>query len=211
MKRTKVVFNAAALRKRLTDSYVNEQTRRLIEYAKEKIVELGNEIQTYASRNHMDRTGQLLNSLCWGVTYDGKLVDSGFYREEAIRMKSSSYLHEFFDNAELVQGRKLAQEYLKAYKPQGDGWNVFLAILAPYWGYWESGFTMIGFSRDESGEPKRKVLGHFQHAVLVHKYIEFLADLKPAKVTINVFVPKYSYKNKKYKNRVGYRKIGLDR
>lgn len=65
--KTKVIgLNAflKATEKQLMKFWVGEQNRLLIEYAKKEIVKLGKNIEAYHSRNHMDRTGNLLNSLC---------------------------------------------------------------------------------------------------------------------------------------------------
>lgn len=72
--KTKIIgFSPARIKKEAEEYLVSVQTEKLIEYAKEEIVKLGDKIQTYNSRNHMDRTGNLLNSLCWGVAYKGEL------------------------------------------------------------------------------------------------------------------------------------------
>lgn len=215
MKGTKITgLNLDAFAKDLMKVYIQEQNNRLIQYAKETIVEIGNTIKTYQSKHNMDRTGNLLNSLCWGVSYKGKLLDSGFYREETLRDKgiagtSESYLHEwshvsFIDkydgswaediNAdEPVNGRQLAEDYiLKSGGGGSRGWKVFFAILAPYWGYWEEGFTLIhGFSRNSA----RTFYGatHKRFAVMAQFYDKVRKDLKPAKkYYFHVSVPKYT-------------------
>ena len=94
-----------------------EQNKRLIDYAKGKIVEIGQAIEQYHSAHHMDRTGNLLNSLCWGVSYNGSLIEGGFYRDAVLHNNgidgsSTSYLHEWFGGDEKylepVNGRQLA-------------------------------------------------------------------------------------------------------
>ena len=77
MKESKVIFDAKKLAAEIMKNVSAEQTNRLIEYAKQTILEIGNKIQTYHSRNHMYRSGHLLRSLCCGVSYDGKLVVNG--------------------------------------------------------------------------------------------------------------------------------------
>ena len=182
---------ANALRKELTEYWVNEQTQRLIEYAKEKILRIGGTIQTYHSRHHMDRTGNLLNSLCWGVAYDGKLMDYGFYRDaESI---NTSYVHEWFkeDWQIPVNGHALADEYIARYgKMSGPNmWRVFFAILAPYWGYWEEGFTMVnGYSKKGSFMGSTFV----KFAVMSEVYDQVAKELSPAKTKIQVHVEEYT-------------------
>ena len=174
---------------------IEEQNRRLIAYAENKIVEIGDKIKSYNSKHNMDRTGNLLNSLCWGVSYQGKLIGSGFYRDATTRgawigdgYYSTSFLHEFFGSQVFtmypVNGRQLAEEYIQRNGNTGSrGWKVFFAILAPYWGYWEKGFTLTSFGK----ERRRR-----QFAVMAQVYDQVRRDLKPAKkYYFNVSVPKY--------------------
>jgi hypothetical protein len=140
----------------------------------------------------MDRTGNLLDSLLWGVSYDGKLVDGGFYRDA--QANEESYLHEWFsDDVKYlipVNGRQLAQTYLQKYGNNGaNGWRVFFAILAPYWGYWEKGFKMKSGGGD-SGIPRSERF--MQFAVMTQFYDEVKKDLKPARVRFRVSVAKYN-------------------
>lgn len=175
-------FNSSSLAKKLMDDAVAEQNRRLVVYAQNKIRLIGDMIQMYNSRNHMDRTGNLLDSLCWGLTYRGKLVDSGFYREQ--RATKLSYLHEWFhDNSEPVGGHVLAANFIKQMSNLSyGGWRLFFAILAPYWGYWEEGFTFKG-SRGERFL-KFAVMTEFRDVVS--------NDLKPATVNFRTEAPTYN-------------------
>ena len=229
MKESKVLFDAKKLAAEMMKNLSEEQTRRLIEYAKKEIVKLGNMIASYNGANGLDRTGNLLNSLCWGVTYNGEVKDSGFYREPKVGSRTNrwgqergmgikggndSYLHEFFPNdMEPVYGRQFAEEYLNNVSGKSGKWTVFFAILAPYWGYWESGFTMRGGGGD-SGAPRHSRFMQFQ--VMTHIFDDVRIELKPAKTHLTVYVPKYSYKarshkGRKYKNKVGVKKIGIIR
>jgi len=215
MKESKVLFDAKKLAAEMMKNLSDEQTRRLIEYAKKEIVKLGNMIASYNGANGLDRTGNLLNSLCWGVTYNGEVKDSGFYREPKVGTRtnrwgqergmgikggSGSFLHEYFpDDMEPVYGRQFAEEYLNNVSGKSGKWTVFFAILAPYWGYWESGFTMV------------KTGKRMQFQVMTHIFDDVRMDLKPAKTHLTVYVPKYSYKSRKYKNKKGVKKIGIIR
>lgn len=200
MIKSKVIgFNAKSMAAAMMKNVVAEQNRRLVEYAKEKILAIGNQIQTYHSRNHMDRTGNLLNSLCWGVSYNGKLVEGGFFRDAVLNNKgiaktSESFLHEWFSGDVKylipVNGRQLAQTYMQKYGNNGaKGWRVFFAILAPYWGYWEKGFTMKSGGGD-SGIPRSTRF--MQFSVMTQFYDEIKKDLKPARVRFRVSVAKYN-------------------
>ena len=116
-------FNAKAIEKQIYESVKPSIDTFLVEYAKNKIVQIGKTIQSYHSRNNMDRTGNLLNSLCWG-------------------------------------------EFLQRSQPSTKGWRVFFAILAPYWGYWESGHKNVMTDKFE------------KFAVMTHVYDEVKRELK---------------------------------
>lgn len=212
MKQGKIIgFNAAKMAEQMMANAVVEQNRRLVEYAEQRIIMLGETISSWNSRHNMDDTGNLLDSLCWGVCYDGKMVNSGFYRPQ--KASTPSYLHgwstvEFadpkrfkkhavgesvknwvsMDAGEPVNGHQLAEAFIEnAHTRCKSGeWMVFFAILAPYWGYWEEGFNMkVGF-----GEQRHTVFQQF--AVMTQFYDIVKANLKPARTRIKVYVPKYS-------------------
>lgn len=193
MKESKVLFDTKKLAAEMMKNLSAEQTNRLIEYAKQTILEIGNKIQTYHSRNHMYRSGHLLRSLCCGVSYDGKLVYSGFYGDIALKSHTTwneanttnSYLHEWIPEYEAFQidGRQMAQNYIQRYGHMGSGkgsWRVFFAILAPYWGYWETGFNMV------HGLGKNRKSSFHQFAVMTEFYDKVDKDLKPAKVKFQI-------------------------
>jgi len=167
-----------ALYKRISE----EQTKRLVKYAKDKIRQIGDTFLTANTTHSLDRTGNLLDSLCWGVSYNGKIVKSGFYRRQ--KASEESYLHEWFigDVASLhpVYGHGLAQQYIDNYSNthSAKGWQIFFAVLAPYWGYWEHGFRL--------NDKVRKLSIMTMH----HDVIK--TELKGADVDIHVGVPKYT-------------------
>lgn len=212
MKQGKIIgFNAAKMAEQMMANAVAEQNRRLVEYAEQRIIMLGETINSYNSKHHMDDTGNLLDSLCWGVCYDGKMVQSGFYRNKKAYYDSS--LHEwskvtfkgtrkdqFKDKwiedvsaSEPVNGHQLAAEYIsQAHKKCKSGeWMVFFAILAPYWGYWEKGFNI---TPRFGGNTTQMFL---QFAVMSQFYDIVKSNLKPARTRIKVYVPKYASKSLK--------------
>ena len=221
MKESKVIFDAKKLAAEMMKNLSAEQTNRLIEYAKQTILEIGNKIQTYHSRNHMYRSGHLLRSLCCGVSYDGKLVYSGFYGDIALKSHTTwneanttnSYLHEWIPEYEAFQidGRQMAQNYIQRYGSAGSGnktWRVFFAILAPYWGYWETGFNMV------HGKGKNKKSSFHQFAVMTEFYDKVGKDLKPAKVKFQITKDMNytkSYHMKSIKGRKGYVRGTIER
>lgn len=180
MRHTQVKFNSNAFGNALYKHLAIEQTNRLIRYAEEKIGLLGARIQMWESKNHMDRTGNLLDSLCWGVSYYGKLEKSGFYRPQ--KATELSHLHEFSGDSTWfpVGGHVLAENFIKQMgNLRYNGWRVFFAILAPYWGYWEEGFTFKGFRGTK----------FLKFQVMTELYDVVNADLQPASVKITVKVP----------------------
>ena len=221
MKESKVIFDAKKLAVEMMKNLSAEQTNRLIEYAKQTILEIGNKIQTYHSRNHMYRSGHLLRSLCCGVSYDGKLVYSGFYGDIALKSHTTwneanttnSYLHEWIPEYEAFQidGRQMAQNYIQRYGHMGSGkgsWRVFFAILAPYWGYWETGFNMV------HGLGKNRKSSFHQFAVMTEFYDKVDKDLKPAKVKFEITKDMNytkSYHVKSVKGRKGYVRGTIER
>lgn len=229
MKESKLIgFDKAALKKQIMANAVANMNLGLVAYAKEEVKRIGDRIQTYHSANHMDRTGNLLNSLCWGVTYEGKTVENGFYRAPRTNIRFNrwkqlrgmgtgeefgSRLHEWTSpQGEEVNGRQLAEDFLNAYKGKPNGWTVFFAILAPYWGYWESGFTLRS-GGGSSGIPRSSRFVQFQ--VMTHVYDDVKSAIPSSKMHIDVYIPTYSYKSrsakgKKYKNKPFTKKIKWD-
>lgn len=197
MKKSQVKFDSKALKKAMLNNLIPLQTARLVAYAKDTIQKIGNTIRMYHSVHNMDRTGNLLDSLCWGVSYNNELIDSGFYREQVA--SKPSFLHEWgaFRGTFAVYGHEEAQNYINKYGKTGSGngyWRVFFAILAPYWGYWEEGFTL----KSIHGEQFRRF------AVMSQYYDKIGKDLKPAKPTFHVsesinYTQTWSWKDKKGK------------
>lgn len=177
MKQTKVIFPKAAISKAMIAAVVKEQTKRLIDYAIAEIKQIGNDISVAPTRNNLDRTGNMLDSLCWGVCYGGKMKKFGYYRDELA--SADSHLHEYSNPmGESVNGRWFASQFIATYAPKTEsGWEIFFAVLAPYWGYWEKGFT-----HKKSGR-------YFQWSVMTRHFDVVTNDLKPATVTFNVYRP----------------------
>lgn len=189
MQKTRVIGFTKAyankMKRDLLKPLIEEQSRRLVVYAEKTIQEIGARIQTYNSLNHMDRTGNLLDSLCWCVSYEGKVVKSGFYRQQ--KASKLSYLHEWFKeshDAFPVGGHVLASNFIKQMSNlKHSGWRVFFAILADYWGYWEEGFTFKG---------RRGSHKFLRFAVMSEFYDKISQDLRPATVNIKYKAPTYN-------------------
>lgn len=228
-------FNPQKIAENMKAYAIEEQSRRLVEYARNKINTLGEKIAAYHGAHNMDAEGNLLDSLCWGVCYDGQIIGSGFYREQTA--SKPSRLHAFYGDdsvaffaggrrrwkqvqnasshenmqmlhstsfdygnpAEPVNGHALAEDYIRkaASKSKKNQWLVFFAILAPYWGYWEKGFTLVhGWSRQKRYEDGFQGSTFMQFSVMSEFYDGLKSDLSPAKVRQpHIHVEKYASKS----------------
>lgn len=174
--KTIVKFNAKRWANAVRKIIADEQTNRLVEYAKEEIKNIGHAFTAW------DRTGNLLDSLCWAVYYDGqKGANYGFYRNATA--SEDSYLHEYSKQPlkQLVDGHSEAQKFLATYVPSmTKGWEIVFAVCAPYWGYWEAGHT----NPPHSG---RRV----KFAVMAERYDHVKKALGSKRTTFSVYVPLY--------------------
>lgn len=200
-------FDAKALEKQIYDAVKDSIDAFLVDYAKTKIVDIGRKIQAYHSANNMDRTGNLLNSLCWGVSYNGDVLDSGFYREETIHddmgidHNGQSYMHELLPDykyAYPVNGRAMANEFLQRSQPSSKGWRVFFAILAPYWGYWESGHKNVMTGKFERFAVMTHVYDEVKRELKVQPHLTVTDATKYTKRDIKKRYKRYQKKNLKY-------------
>ena len=162
--------------------YEEEQTSRLVSYAKSQVELMGAEIQQIISSQD-GNTGNLLDSLCWGVWHNKRQVGSGYYQD--VQAIEDSYLHEFSPSIrESVNGRFLAQQFLAQYGANihvNKGWQVVWGVLAPYYAYWETGHTNRLFG------------GQFiKFTAMSQRYDHIKNELGPrCRVDFNVTVPTY--------------------
>lgn len=175
--KSKVKFQEGLYRKSLLAKLAKEQSRRLILYAQKEIQSIGDSINLYNSANNMDRTGNLLDSLCWSVYYKGERKGFGYYRNETAT--GDSHVHEWSRPMGVsVNGHVMAQNFVATYKSQyKNGWELFFAVLAPYWGYWEKGFRMIRNNQT------------YKWQVMTQHYDIIKQDLSPTKVTFHNYIP----------------------
>ena len=138
----RVRFNKNEFRKELMEqkkAYEVEQTERFVAYAKEQVQLMGIEIEQLITSQD-GSTGNLLDSLCWAVWHNKHRKGMGYYRDPMAM--EDSYLHEFSQNRESVNGRFLAQQFLMQYQSNltiNSGWQIVWGVLAPYYAYWEAG------------------------------------------------------------------------
>lgn len=182
---TRVRFNKNEFRKELMKrkrEYEVEQTARLIAYAQSQIVLMAAEIEQIITSQD-GSTGNLLDSLCWGVWHNKKRKGLGYYRD--VSAIEDSYLHEFSPMIrESVNGHFLAQQFLAQYQDNltiTDGWQVVWGVLAPYYAYWEAGHI-------------NKLLGgqFIQFTAMSQRYDHIKNELGPrCRVDFNVNVATY--------------------
>ena len=165
-------FNGKLFGKRLYDRIAKEQTERLIEYAEEEIVHL------VESKGFDNRTANLSDSYLWCVYQNGKRKGYGTYGRKQAR--KNSLLHEYSPSKSVpVNGRKLANDFARAYTPEESrGWEIVFAAVAPYGAYMAEGYTFRG--------------KHYQFNVMSQRYDHIKNDLSPlCKVTLEISTPKY--------------------
>ncbi len=164
------------------EAYEVEQTARLVSYAQEQVALMGAEIEQIITSQD-GNTGNLLDSLCWGVWHNKKRKGIGYYRE--MSAIEDSYLHEFSPAIrETVNGHFLAQQFLAQYQDQiviTNGWQVVWGVLAPYYAYWEAGHINRLFG------------GQFvQFTAMSQRYDHIKNELgAKCRVNFNVTVPTY--------------------
>ena len=128
--KTRVKFSKETLRKNIMKNVVAEQTRRLVEYARNELYEM------IVSREFQSRTFNLADSFVWAVYFQGKEQGHGYVG--AKMAKEKSLLHEWSRDPSKripVDGRKEAKDFLKAFKGQltnDGGWVCVWAACAPY-------------------------------------------------------------------------------
>lgn len=130
MKKTRVVFNSKKLKEAMLKNVVDEQTERLVTYAREELYEM------IVTRDFKSRTFNLADSYVWAVYYNGKKKKSGYVGAKMANKKS--LLHEWSKDPSRripVEGRKEAREFLKSFEntlSKDGGWVCVWAACAPY-------------------------------------------------------------------------------
>lgn len=198
-------FDAKALEKRIYDAVKDSIDAYLVDYAKTKIVQIGSKIKS--KEYDMDRTGNLLNSLCWGVSYNGEVLESGFYRDppvlrdKGVDGNSFAYMHELWRDyryAYPVDGRAMAETFLQRSQPNVKGWRVFFAILAPYWGYWESGHKNIMTNKFERFATMTHVYDEVKRELRVQPHLSVTDATRYTKRSVKKRYKRYQQKNLKF-------------
>lgn len=220
MKKSRLIgFNANELAESMMANAVTEQNRRLIEYAQKGILELGYTIASISTKNNMDDTGNLLDSLCWGVCYNGEMIGSGFYREQ--RATRPSELHAY-SKAEVLEGRTRRKwkelyntDVQKARMLQAANWSETSASepvngheLAQAYidraakkckaGQWMVFFAILApyWGYWEAGHNNVFMRRFVRYQVITEFYDKMKTDLKPAKVKPpHIHVEKYASKS----------------
>ena len=165
-------FNGKKFGKAIYNRVANEQTQRLIAYAKEEIIRI------VESKEFDNRTFNLVDSYLWCVFFNGKRKGFGTYGRKQAR--KTSLLHEYSPDISVsVNGRKLANDFGRTYTPSDNkGWEIVFAAVAPYGAYLEEGFTFKG--------------RYYHFNVMSQRYDHIKDALSPlCKVTFEVDTPKY--------------------
>lgn len=155
------------------------QTEKLIQYAELEIQNIATELfgGTFAKGDYA--TGNMADSLCWGVWYNRKMAKTGYYLEQP-QAYLPSYLHQLSKSRRVeVNGRWLAQQFLGQYKPETEkGWEIVFGCLAPYQAYWEAGHY------------NRMLKQQVQFQAMTQRYDVIKNELSPlCKVDIIITVP----------------------
>ena len=223
MKQGKIIgFNATKMAEQMMANAVAEQNRRLVEYAEARVMLLGETIASYGGANGMDDLGNLLDSLCWGVCYDGKMIKSGFYRQQ--RATQPTELHAY-SNAAVLEGstrgkwkhlynedknkakqlQKANWSYTSASEPV-NGHQLAAEYLAKAHSKCKANQWMVFFAICAPywgyWEKGFNQIHHFsgtssfrQFAVMSQFYDHISSQLKPAKAKIKIHVEKYASKS----------------
>lgn len=128
-KGVKVRLNLKSLRNALRKQIINEQTERLVAYARDELFEM------ILTRDFHSRTYNLADSYVYAVYFDGKEQKHGFVGGK--KASKPSLLHEWSSDPSKripVEGRKEANAFLQSYSMHvpKDGWVVVWAACAPY-------------------------------------------------------------------------------
>lgn len=166
---SKISFNSHLYKQRVMKYAVEEQTARLIAYAKEELEKM------VATKELGDDTKNLKDSIVWGVYYNGKRVPHGFGFFSTKEATENSYLHAYSHNPQPVNGRALAKQFIQEYTPATHkGWEILWAVCAPYAAYWEGGHV----NPPKSGRVRyAKVIlqryDHIRHALTAKTHTTF--------------------------------------
>lgn len=126
-KKTHIRFAKETLRKNMMKNVVEEQTRRLIAYAREELYEM------IVTREFHSRTFNLADSYVWAVFYNK--VKKGHGVVGAKLASKKSFLHEWSKTPIPVDGRRAAMDFLKIFQANeaiDNGWTIVWAACAPY-------------------------------------------------------------------------------
>ena len=136
-----VSFNGLdAIAKRINDARVRQQTAKLCVYASEMIKKINAFREAGLATPSGDWTGNLGDSLCWIVYYNGKIEKSGYARKDPIAQSPQSDSDVNGD----IWGRKLADDFIRSHNPSATkGWEVVWAATVNYASKLEQGISDI--------------------------------------------------------------------
>lgn len=136
MAKMTVTYDWTRVRKELFDNLAEEQTKRLIAYAKEALQ------QAYNQRGFKNDTFNLLDSYVWAVYYKGSLKDYGGLTDTQLAQEPADF------EGQGIYGKDEAQRFVNAYSPKtAKGWDMVIAATVPY---------AYKLEAEERGIPRRK-------------------------------------------------------
>ena len=115
------------VREQMFSAFAAKQTERLLKYAP---LQLAN---AYNGRGFKNDTWNLADSYVWVVYYNGVAEGSGYLWNTKVAQTNANF------HRKKIDGRKLADSFIKQYKPNKKGWQVVWAATAPYSTYLENG------------------------------------------------------------------------
>lgn len=136
MAKVSIASNWTRVRKELFDSLAEEQTKRLISYAKEALQE------AYQNRSFNNDTYNLFDSYVWAVYYNGVLKEYGGLSQSEKAQGPTDF------EGQGIYGKQEAERFVNSYSPKTNkGWDMVIAATVPYAYKLEAG---------ERGIPRRR-------------------------------------------------------
>lgn len=116
------------IREQLFANAVEDQTKRLLEYAPLILK------KAYNEKTFKNDKWNLADSYVWVVYYDGDVMGSGYLWNSKVATSESVF------HKKKIDGRKLADKFVNNYYSDvSNGWEVVWAATAPYSTYLENG------------------------------------------------------------------------
>jgi hypothetical protein len=125
-----VYFNGLDdIAKKINNARIKQQTDKLCVYASKMIKKINTFREAGMSNPSGDWTGNLGDSLCWIVYYNGNIANSGYARNQAMAQDAQ---HDSSVSGD-IWGRELANNFIRSHNPSTTkGWEVVWAATVNY-------------------------------------------------------------------------------